>query len=88
MMASMPDKLPENIDLTWIGRTLLKMQSEMRDGFAELKRQGVEDRSLLGDVAYAVGLEPTKAQLKREDVEQQTRERLDKLEGKVCPPAD
>lgn len=57
----MADKLPDNVDLNWIGRTLLKLQNDVRAGFAELrgdvaelKRMRAEDRSLLEDVAREV----------------------------------
>ena len=44
----MADELPENIDLTWIGRTLVNMQRDMRDGFAELRGDIAELKQMRG----------------------------------------
>jgi hypothetical protein len=91
----MADELPENIDLNWIGRTLVNLQRDMRDGFAELrgdiaelKQMRAEDRSLLEDVAREAGIEPTPKRLRREQFEKETSERLDKIEAKLFPPAE
>lgn len=91
----MADELPENIDLTWIGRTLLAMRSELRGledkvdaSFAELRLMRAEDRSLLEDVARELGMEPTPKRLRREKFEKETGERLDKIEAKLFPPAE
>lgn len=84
----MTDEAPENIDLNWIGHTLVAMRRELRDNIAELKRMRAEDRSLLEDVAREAGIEPTPARLTREQFETKTDERLKRLEDKVFPPAE
>jgi hypothetical protein len=91
----MADELPDNIDLNWIGRTLLNLQRDVRDGFAELrddiaelKRLRGDDRSLLEDVAREVGMEPTPARLSQETFEAETNRRLERIEAKVFPPAE
>jgi hypothetical protein len=90
MMRAMADE-PDNIVL----RLLRDLRAEMRAGFAELrgdvaelKRMHAEDRSLLEDVAREVGIEPTQARLTREKFEAETRQRLDRIEAKVFPPAE
>jgi len=35
----MADDLPDNLDLRWLGRTLLDLRIEMRDGFAQLRAE-------------------------------------------------
>lgn len=94
----MADELPDNIDLNWIGRTLLAMRKELRgiggqvaglqSDIAGLKQMRAEDRSLLEDVAREVGIEPTPKRLAREQFERETNERLAKIEAKVFPPAE
>lgn len=91
----MAEEAPDNINLDWIGHTLLTMRREMRDGFAELrgeiaelKRLRSEDRDLLEDVAREVGLEPTPASLSREKFEAEINKRLTALEAKVFPPVE
>ena len=84
----MADEIPDNIDLNWIGRTLLNMQREMRAGFAELHKMRAEDRSLLEDVAREIGIEQTSKRLRREHFEKQTDERLARIEAKLFPSAE
>ena len=79
------NKLPKNVDLKWIGQTLLSMRAELRGDIAALKQMRAEDRSLLEDVAREVGLEPTPERLSREDFEKKTDKRLKKLEAKAFP---